>query len=83
MPLGSVKAKLFRARDLLMQILKITKMITDLKIIEKYFPNLTDNQKEQFQQLKPLYEKWNSQINVISRKILISYMNDTFYILYL
>ena len=43
-------------------------MSTDLKIIEKYFPNLTDDQKEQFQKLKPLYEDWNSQINVISRK---------------
>ena len=43
-------------------------MSTDLKIIEKYFPNLTDDQKEQFQQLKPLYEEWNAQINVISRK---------------
>ena len=43
-------------------------MSTDLKIIEKYFPNLTDDQKEQFHQLKPLYEDWNSQINVISRK---------------
>jgi len=43
-------------------------MITDQKIIEKYFTNLTDNQKGQFQQLKPLYEEWNSQINVISRK---------------
>ena len=43
-------------------------MITDLKIIEKYFSNLTDNQKEQFQHLKPLYEDWNALINVISRK---------------
>lgn len=43
-------------------------MITDYKIIEKYFPNLTNNQKRQFQQLKPHYEEWNSQINVISRK---------------
>ena len=43
-------------------------MSTDLKIIEKYFPNLTDDQKEQFLQLKPLYKDWNSQINVISRK---------------
>ena len=43
-------------------------MSTDLKIIEKYFPNLTDDQKEQFQQLKPLYDEWNTQINVISRK---------------
>ena len=43
-------------------------MSTDLKIIEKYFPDLTDDQKEQFQQLKPLYVEWNAQINVISRK---------------
>ena len=43
-------------------------MSTDLKIIEKYFPNLTDDQKVKFHQLKPLYEKWNAQINVISRK---------------
>ena len=43
-------------------------MSTDLKNIEKYFPNLTDDQKEKFQHLKPLYEEWNAQINVISRK---------------
>ncbi len=43
-------------------------MNTDLQIIEKYFPSLTEMQKEQFAQLKPLYEEWNAQINVISRK---------------
>lgn len=43
-------------------------MNTDLQIIEKYFPTLTEKQKEQFAQLKPLYEEWNAQINVISRK---------------
>ena len=43
-------------------------MSSDLQIIEKYFPNITDYQKKQFQQLKPLYERWNSQINLISRK---------------
>lgn len=39
-----------------------------MDIILKYFPNLTEQQKEQFAQLKPLYEDWNSKINVISRK---------------
>jgi 16S rRNA (guanine527-N7)-methyltransferase len=34
----------------------------------KYFPNLTDKQKEQFSMLPALYEDWNSKINVISRK---------------
>lgn len=37
------------------------------KII-KYFPNITDKQKEQFEALNNLYRDWNSKINVISRK---------------
>lgn len=36
--------------------------------ILKQFPNLTDNQIEQFRKLQSLYEDWNSKINVISRK---------------
>ena len=36
--------------------------------IIKYFPDLTDIQKEQFQKLELLYNDWNSKINVISRK---------------
>lgn len=33
-----------------------------------YFPDLTEQQKKQFEQLPELYNFWNSQINVISRK---------------
>ncbi len=36
--------------------------------ILKYFPNLTQKQREQLAQLKELYTDWNSKINVISRK---------------
>ena len=36
--------------------------------IIKYFPDLTDKQKEQFAALDDLYKDWNSKINVISRK---------------
>ncbi len=36
--------------------------------IIKYFPNLTDVQKEQFAKLEALYIEWNAKINVISRK---------------
>ena len=36
--------------------------------IVKQFPNLTENQRLQFEQLQLLYEDWNSKINVISRK---------------
>lgn len=37
-------------------------------LIQKYFPNLTYIQLKQFEALQGLYEDWNSQINVISRK---------------
>ena len=36
--------------------------------IEHYFPNLSDIQKKQFELLGELYQHWNEQINVISRK---------------
>jgi 16S rRNA (guanine527-N7)-methyltransferase len=36
--------------------------------INKYFPHLTEQQKQQFAMLPELYTFWNSQINVISRK---------------
>ena len=36
--------------------------------ILKYFPNLTEKQKEQFDMLYDLYKDWNAKINVISRK---------------
>jgi 16S rRNA (guanine527-N7)-methyltransferase len=36
--------------------------------ILKYFPDLTDIQKEQFSYMKNLYEDWNLKINLISRK---------------
>ncbi|WP_310595380.1 16S rRNA (guanine(527)-N(7))-methyltransferase RsmG [Flavobacterium sp.] len=39
-----------------------------MEAILKYFPNLTEVQKEQFQQLDSLYHDWNEKINVISRK---------------
>ena len=39
-----------------------------MQIIHKYFPNLTEKQIKQFSDLQPLYEHWNAQINVISRK---------------
>lgn len=39
-----------------------------MDIILKYFPDLTDRQKEQFAALYDLYADWNAKINVISRK---------------
>lgn len=39
-----------------------------MDIIGKYFHSLTSTQRTQFQQLKGVYEEWNSKINVISRK---------------
>jgi len=34
----------------------------------QYFPDLTTQQQQQYQQLQDLYRFWNDQINVISRK---------------
>lgn len=39
-----------------------------MELILKYFPNITQKQKEQFAALYDLYIDWNSKINVISRK---------------
>ena len=39
-----------------------------MKLILKYFPNLTDGQIQKFKELEVLYKEWNSRINVISRK---------------
>ncbi len=39
-----------------------------MEIINKYFPELTEEQREQFAALYDLYTDWNSKINVISRK---------------
>ncbi len=39
-----------------------------MEIILKYFPNITEKQKQQFAALYDLYQDWNAKINVISRK---------------
>lgn len=36
--------------------------------IFEYFPNLSENQKVQFEKLEGLYQDWNQKINVVSRK---------------
>lgn len=36
--------------------------------ILKYFPNLTEQQREQLNKMTELYPEWNEKINVISRK---------------
>ncbi|UCS95346.1 16S rRNA (guanine(527)-N(7))-methyltransferase RsmG [Echinicola marina] len=50
-------------------------MNQELDLILKYFPDLSDRQKEQFAALGELYRDWNQKINVISRKDM-----DSFYI---
>jgi 16S rRNA (guanine527-N7)-methyltransferase len=39
-----------------------------MQLIQKYFPDLTPRQLEQFAALDGLYRDWNEKINVISRK---------------
>jgi len=46
----------------------ISNHLFSMELILKYFPNLTDLQKAQLEQLDVLYRDWNEKINVISRK---------------
>lgn len=39
-----------------------------MESLKKYFPELNDLQRAQFEQLGDLYREWNERINVISRK---------------
>ena len=40
----------------------------DAQLIFNYFPNLTQQQQDQFIALEALYQDWNLKINVVSRK---------------
>lgn len=48
--------------------METTKMAPTVDLIFKYFPNLTEPQKNQFTALYDVYKEWNDQINVVSRK---------------
>lgn len=39
-----------------------------MQIIEKYFPDLTDEQRQRFLALDAVYQDWNAKVNLISRK---------------
>lgn len=39
-----------------------------VEIIFENFPNLSENQKQDFRKLEELYKDWNQKINVVSRK---------------
>ncbi|MBO9614230.1 MAG: 16S rRNA (guanine(527)-N(7))-methyltransferase RsmG [Dyadobacter sp.] len=39
-----------------------------MELIDKYFPDLTADQRDQFGQMGELYEYWNARVNVISRQ---------------
>lgn len=43
-------------------------MTRTMELINKYFPNITEEQRQRFAALDALYRDWNSKINVISRK---------------
>ena len=45
-----------------------TRLAKDMEQILRYFPDLTEIQRTQYEQLFALYTDWNSKINVISRK---------------
>jgi len=39
-----------------------------IDLVLNYFPDLSDEQRSKFERLESLYNEWNAQINVISRK---------------
>ncbi len=39
-----------------------------MSLIDRYFPDLTPRQREQFAAMPDLYREWNARINVVSRK---------------
>ena len=39
-----------------------------MSLIDRYFPDLTPRQREQFAAMPALYREWNARINVVSRK---------------
>jgi 16S rRNA (guanine527-N7)-methyltransferase len=43
-------------------------LIFIVQIIRKYFPEITNQQASQFEEMGILYKEWNEKINVISRK---------------
>jgi len=47
---------------------RFNKIEKHMKLILKYFPNLTEDQIQKFEQLESLYQDWNLKINVVSRK---------------
>jgi len=47
--------------------------------ILKYFPNLTDIQKEQFEKLDFLYHDWNEKINVYFEKRYRRFVYQTYF----
>lgn len=42
--------------------------MNNLELIKHYFPDLTDTQISQFEQIAEVYKDWNQKINVVSRK---------------
>lgn len=42
--------------------------MSNLELIKKYFPELTEQQLFRFKKLEELYKDWNLKINVVSRK---------------
>lgn len=49
-------------------MITLAKKLNNLELIKKYFPELTQEQHDQFAAMQELYKDWNLKINVVSRK---------------
>ena len=52
---------------------KLSKQNISLDKLAQIFPNISEQQLNQFKLLAPLYEDWNTKINLISRKDMDSF----------
>lgn len=68
LPIPMLKMLLVRGLDTLLRCNFSSNQNREMDLLLKYFPNLTERQKEQFAAMPALYAEWNEKINVISRK---------------
>src|SRR4030042_1950980 len=67
MPIGTVKAQLFRAKTQLYNIYQNRQQVMPDSIF-RYFPSLSADQRKKLSLLKSVYTYWNNMINLVSRK---------------
>ena len=56
------------AKNISIKLVNFAQNSLFMQLVKQYFPDLTELQLSQFEQLEELYKDWNLKINVVSRK---------------